>query len=444
MTRLPTRPFERNLKLARLGVGAGGRMAAHGVANLFRGKQARGAADRVFYAEQAQVLADELGRLKGSVMKAGQMLSLYGQYFLPEEAVAVLSQLQDNTPAVHWKVLGPVLEHALGRDRLAELEVEREALAAASLGQVHRARRRRDGLELCLKIRYPGVAEAIESDVRTLQRLIAVTRLAPRGLRLEPVFDEVREMLHRETDYETERRFTQDYARRLAGDTRYAVPAIVPEYCSDQVLATTFERGLHVRDPQVQALSQERRNGIALAALELFLTELFDWHMVQTDPHFGNYRVRLRPNGSGPDRLVLLDFGATRTFGPGFVAGYAAIVQGALARDREAIIAGATAIGLMQEHFPDAVERAFAEMCELVVEPFRGGVYDWRGSDLPPRVADKIARAALSMYFRVPPREIVFLHRRLAGVFILLATLGAKLDASALLRERLARAKAAA
>src|SRR3546814_2936854 len=129
-------------------------------------------------------------------MKAGQMLSLYGQYFLPEEAVVVLSQLQDDTPPVAWNVVAPVLERSLGRSRLREIDIDTEAMAAASLGQVHRARRKKDGLELCVKIQYPGVADAIESDIRTLSRLLIMTRLTPKGLDLQPVFNEVRSEEH--------------------------------------------------------------------------------------------------------------------------------------------------------------------------------------------------------------------------------------------------------
>ncbi len=435
LTRLPTRPLERNLRLTRLGLTAGSQIAVHSVANLFRSAKSQRASDRTFYRDQAQALADELGRLKGSVMKAGQMLSLYGQYFLPEEAVQVLSGLQDDTPAVEWRALAPMLQRALGRERLRELEIDETPLAAASLGQVHRARRRKDGLQLCIKLRYPGVAEAIESDVSTLHRLVVMTRLAPRGLNLEPVFDEVREMLHRETDYGAEARFTEDYAARLAGDVRYAVPRVLTEYSSDTVLTTTFEQGLHVKDPQVQGLPQARRDALGAAALELFLRELFAWGQVQTDPHFGNYRVRFCPN---EDRLVLLDFGATRIFSRGFVEGYAQIVRGALDKDRAQLEQGAQAIGLMQPGFPPEVLEGFAELCDLIVEPFqKGRVYDWGRSDLPQRTTSSIARNALSRHFRVPPREMVFLHRRLAGVFILLATLRAKVDGRAALLQHL-------
>ncbi|MGH8428985.1 MAG: ABC1 kinase family protein, partial [Solimonas sp.] len=365
---LKTRPLERNLALTLLGLGAGSKIVAHSIANLFRDEAARHESDRSFYKQQAQVLADELGQLKGSVMKAGQMLSLYGQYFLPEEAVTVLSTLQDDTPPVDWKVVLPVLERGIGRDKLRDLEVDETPLAAASLGQVHRARRRRDGLEIVVKIQYPGVADAIESDIKTLSRLLMMTRLAPKGLDLEPVFNEVREMLHREVDYETERHFTQTFAEKLKDDPRFVVPRVLGEYCSDRVLTTSFERGYHVRDAVVQGLSQERRNALSWGFLELFMKEFFRWHMVQSDPHFGNYRIR--PDEDGQDRIVLLDFGATRVFGRGFVESYADIVRGAIERDRPAIFRGAIDIGLMGQGFPPPVLDAFASMCEAIVEPF--------------------------------------------------------------------------
>lgn len=445
MAHLKTGSFERNLALTRLGLGAGTQIVAHSIANLFRGEISRSQSDRDFYKRQAEILRDELGQLKGSVMKAGQMLSLYGQYFLPEEAVTVLSQLQDDTPAVSWRVVGPVLERALGRARLAELEVNEVPMAAASLGQAHRARRKRDGLELVVKIQYPGVADAIESDIRTLSRLITMSRMAPKGLDLTSVFAELREMLHREVDYGAEASFTETFAARLADDRRFAVPRVLNEYSSDQVLTTTYEHGHHVKDAVIQELSQERRNRLGHAFVQVFVTELFRWNMVQTDPHFGNYRIR--PDDDGQDRIVLLDFGATRVFGRGFVDNYASIVRGGVDRDHEQILRGACGIGLMSPHFPRPVLDAFCLMCEMITEPFAGndpgrvparllnalGEYKWGESDLPVRASQVAARNAFSKHFRVPPREIVFLHRRLSGVFIMLATLRAELNARPIL-----------
>lgn len=449
MDRLTTNPMARNWAMTRLGVGTGARFAAHSFGNFFRGADGRRDADRTFYREEAEKLADALGNLKGSVMKAGQMLSLYAQYFLPPEAVEVLSGLQDDTAPVSWSVLEPVLERSLGAHRLAELEIDREPLAAASLGQVHRARRKSDGAELVLKVQYPGVGDAIESDVRTLRRLLGMTRLAPKGLDLEPLFNEVREMLHREVDYASEARYTKEYGRRLAEDERFIVPQLYEEYCADMVLALSYESGVSVRHESVTALPQEQRNDLGYAFMELFLREFFSWGMVQTDPHFGNYRIRIE-EGASP-RIVLLDFGATRVFGRGFIDGYRRLLSGALFGPREDIFEGATQIGLMDKGHPQNVLDAFAELVELIMEPFRqpdepgartelltaDKAYRFGDSDLLPRAAQKAARNSLSRWFRVPPREIVFLHRRLAGTFMACGVLDAQLRGRGLLMHAL-------
>ncbi len=440
MPGLKTSPLQRNFALTKLGLGAGTQIMAHSIRNIFRGRMERDEANRDFVAQQAEILASELGKLKGSVMKVGQMLSLYGQYVLPEEAVDVLSQLQDDSSPVAWEVMAPALERSLGHRRLAELDVDPHPIGAASLGQAHRARRKSDGLEVVVKIQYPGVADAIDSDIRTLSRLLLMTRLTPKGLDLRPMLAEVREMLLHEVDYVSERQHTEEFAKRLAGDARFVVPRVIPEYSTDRVLTTTYESGLHVKDEDVQNLPLARRNRFGAAFIDIFLTEFFQWGLVQTDPHFGNYRLRIGATAK-EDRIVLLDFGATREFSREFIAGYREIVLGALFGDNKQVARGADAIGLMPDTAPASVIESFAATCALIVEPFarpgdlapevvnKNGEYRWQESDLPMRAANAFARSALTVHFRIPPREIVFLHRRLTGTYVMLATLRAELNA---------------
>ena len=445
--RLKTSPFARNLAMARIGLVAGSQIAAHEALNLFRGKAARETSNRSFYTRQAQYLRDELGQLKGSIMKVGQMLSLYGQYFMPPEAVSVLASLQDDTPPVSWAAVRPQIEDSLGARRMAELEIEPRPLASASLGQAHVAWRRSDRRKLVLKIQYPGVGDAIDSDVRSLSRVIQLAQVVPKGISLGPIMEEVREMLHQEVDYGRELRMTAWYHDQLKDDPRYVVPEVIEEYCTDDILTTSFEAASHVHSPEVQQLSQQRRNRLALTALELFFNEFLRWDRVQTDPHFGNFKIRIDPAGAN-DQLVLIDFGATRDFSKPFLKAYRDIILGAFRDDREIILRGAEAIGMMRAQFGDSVRDAFVEVCRLIIEPFAeitagrpprewltpDGAYKWGETDLPRRVSAAVAKAALSRYFRVPPREIVFLHRRLAGVFILAASLGAELKARPLLQ----------
>lgn len=446
--RLKTRPMDRNWAMTRMGLSAGAQFAAHSFGNLFRSGDDRAERDRAFYQRQAQFLADELGQLKGSVMKAGQMLSLYGQYFLPPEAVEVLSSLQDDTAPVDWAFVEPVVAEQMSEQARSELDIDARPIAAASLGQAHRARRKSDGKELVVKIQYPGVGDAIDSDVRTILRLLWMSKLVPKDLSLDPVLAEVREMLHREVDYVHEARCTQMFYERLAGDDRYAVPCVLPEYSGKQVLTMTYEVGEPLRSATVKALGDADRKTLGVAMMRLFLREFFHWHAVQTDPHFGNYRVRL--SDDRPPQLVLLDFGATREFSSAFVAGYREVVAGAVLRDRERLLDGAESIGLMNRDFPEETLDAFAELCHLIVEPFMIGTdypppdalvdadgYRFGDTDLPQRVTRAMSRAALSRYFRIPPREIVFLHRRMAGVFIAQSALNLTWDARDVLLEML-------
>ena len=425
-----------------MGVDAGARIAWHTMGNLFRSKDGQEDANRTFYTERAHALVEELGQLKGSIMKAGQMLSLYGQYFLPTEAIEVLSSLQDSTQPVAWPLIQAPLRAALG-SRVDELDIDTDPIGAASLGQAHLAVIKSTGERVVVKVQYPGVADAIDSDIKTLSRLLMAARLAPKALDLTPVFTEVREMLERECNYAKEKTYTETFKTRLADDARYRVPAVYDRYSCARVLTTSYEPGLSVRDPRVQALPLARRNRLGKAFAELFLKEFFEWHLVQTDPHFGNYRIRLGEAEDGSqDVIVLLDFGATRPFSNDFVKSYAKIVRGALSGNTDETIAGTVEIDLLKGNTPRPVLEGFASLAELIVEPFRDasdpriparlkgplGGYLYGESDIALRVSQKAAMSAMSLHFQIPPREIVFLHRRMTGVLVTLASLNTDLN----------------
>lgn len=447
---LQTRPMQRNMAMTRMGVGAGMRAAGHGLGNLFRSSDQREQANKAFVIREVQHFVDQLGQLKGSVMKAGQMLSLYGQYFMPPEAVEILQSLQDDTVHVDWSVVEPVVRRALGDDKLATLTIDAEPIAAASLGQAHVAHLAGEPRKLCIKVRYPGVDGAIDSDMRTIGRLLSLGQFIPEHLSPQSLLDEIREMLHREVDYTHEARMTRTFRERLADDSRFIVPELIDGYCTIELILMTFEEGESLKSPAVRQLSQDQRNALGRAFFELFCSEFFDWHLVQTDPHYGNYRIRLNPQQD--PRIVLLDFGATREFPGDFVRAYSAILRGGIQRDPQAVIDGACGIGLMEERFPEAVKMDFYRMICQIMEPFCAdqddvrhemftatGAYRWAQGDVFVEAGKLLSRAAASVHFKMPPREIIFLHRRLAGVYMLLGYLGCELDMRQTLNQALDR-----
>ncbi len=447
-TALATHPLDRGLSLARFGLQAGLRLGAYSLTHLITPADQRKQHQHQMLLDQAQLLAHEFGRLKGSVMKIGQLLALYGESLrLPSEVIAALRTLQSDSPPLAWSVIAPLIHRELGKT-VYELEIDSKPFAAASIGQVHRAWRRRDNRELCIKIQYPGVAESIESDLNTVAALLMVSQVLPKGFNVHEMLSEVRTMLNQEVDYLQEMRHLQQVAVFIKDDRRFCVPAVFPEYCTSRILTTSYEEGVAIESELVQRLSQIRRNQLATAALELFLQEFFRWNWVQTDPHFGNYRVRLDPMGI-QDQWILFDFGAVRRFPQAFLQAYYELVRGAFWHDAERVIKAAKQLNFMPDKAaPQALER-FTQLCFLIVEPFTehpdrrsglwtdAGHYRWGESDLPQRVTVAATHASLSTAFRVPPKEFVFLHRKLGGVFVLLQHLKAVLNARPLLQDYL-------
>lgn len=471
LSRIKSNAFARGLALAKVSVSAGIRAASHTVGSVFSSESEKSDRFKEMLLAQMQDLTHELGQLKGSLMKVGQLLSVYGEHFLPPEVNQVLKSLQNQSPPLEWKAIEKVLRQRFPEEVLREIEIEPEPLASASLGQVHRARRKSDGRWLAMKIQYPGVDQAIENDLRALKTILSVSKLIPKGPKYDEIFKEVRYMLHQEVDYDREREFTEEFRRNLADDPRYMIPETIPEFSNSRVLTTALISGVAVDSLEVQQLSQERRNAIGAAALDLYFRELFEFGAVQTDPHFGNYQIQLRTetagandsepgpsafnasafNTSGPntsdrpekyDRLVLLDFGAVRKLSRKFLDSYLEIVRGTHLRDPEMIISGAIGLGFVRPEDSEDLRGIFVELCYLITEPFYGpdtpgvrsdlfdasGAYLWGESDLPKRVARKGAELSFAFKLRSPPREVVFLDRKLGGMFVFLSVLKVKLN----------------
>jgi len=388
---------------------------------------------------QIEAIVKELGQLKGSAMKVGQTLSMYGEHLLPKEVTEMLKTLQSNAAPLSWAPIAQVLQEELGAELLAELEVEPEALGAASIGQVHRARVKATGEELVLKVQYPGVSEAIASDLKLLKFFLNMSELVPRGPRFDQIFEEIKEMLAQEIDYTIERRFLDSFYDVLKSDKRYLLPKSFSRYSTRRVLAMEKVCGVRVDSPEVQALSLERRNALGLAYFDLYMRELLELRQVQTDPHLGNYLIRV--DESGADQLVLFDFGAVRAVPKPFLKHYYMMMSGGVQRDPRLIEIGGRQFGLLQPEDKIDLVRDFCNLVILILEPFSSGVYDWGASDLPKRVAKQVSHIAFSYKLRAPPRELVFLDRKLGGAFMFLSGLKCVVDARPVLERHLARVK---
>lgn len=431
--------FSRTMSMTKLTIQAGAKLALHNISSVGNSQVIKNEKWQEFLKKQAGHISSELGQLKGSLMKAGQMLSVYGEHFLPPEANNLLKSLQQDSPPLSWPSIEALLIKHLGVELMSELEIETTALASASMGQVHRARIKSTNESICLKIQYPNIDKAINSDLKAIKTLFYTLKILPNDLDLTSIFDEINSMLIQECDYSIEAQLTTEYGQLLKGDNRFVVPKVFPRYSNNKILATSFEKGLRVDDPLIQKLAIERRNKIALNYLDLYFKEIFSWCLVQTDPHIGNYKIRINPDGH--DQIVLLDFGATRRFDIGFIGPYRKMIKGSLINNKELFNSAATEIGFIQDADHPQLKELFEEFCFETVEPFiefndprnnnnqiaEDGTYDWKNTDLPNRLSQKVMEILKSFSWRTPPREIIFLDRKTGGVFIFLSVLKAKI-----------------
>ena len=432
-SRVPAGRLER---LARFGLMAGELAAGSLVEGVRRmaGARAPDAASAVFSGANARRLARRLSQLRGAAMKLGQLLSLEGADVLPAEfaeALAVLRASADTMPASQVR---RVLGREYGRGWEARFrELDLEPLAAASIGQVHAATAA-DGRRLALKIQYPGVARSIESDVNNVAALLRVMRLLPVALDVSGIVAEAKRQLGQEADYLREAESLRRYAGLVADEPAFFVPRVHEDLTTRRILAMDLVEGRPLEELARPGVAHEQRDSAGRLLERLVFRELFEFRFMQTDPNFANYLLE-ELEGRETGRIALLDFGSAREFPAEFSARYARICRAVVVGEREAVREAAVEIGYLDaDERPDRA-RGVVDLILLVCEPLRHrGVYDFGRSNLGARARD----AGLDLVFRrgflhAPPPETVFLHRKLAGSFLLCARIRARVDVHSLI-----------
>jgi aarF domain-containing kinase len=401
-----------------------------GLVGGLRGSGSVGTRGGFLNARNAQRFAERLAHLRGAAMKLGQLLSLEGDDLLPPEFAQALAVLRAGANAMPPAQLTRVLAREYGSNwerRFAEFDLE--PIAAASIGQVHRARAA-DGRELAIKIQYPGVARSITSDVDNVAALLRLANLLPVDLDVSGLAAEAKRQLRQEADYLLEAKFLERYRALLADEAAFRVPHVHGDLTTRHALAMDYLEGAPLETLASAGTPQSHRDRVGRLLERLLFRELFEFRFMQTDPNFANYLHDPRTRN-----IVLLDFGSAREFSRDFVARYRETCRAILAGDRARVRQGALGIGYLAAEDSAQRVRAVIDMMMLVCEPLRHrGRYDFAASNLPARVRDLgfdlVFRRGL---LRAPPPETLFLHRKLVGSFQLCARIGARVDVRALI-----------
>ncbi len=405
------RPPERRAEDNRLA----GRVRRYGrVGRAVGGIAARVAGERYLGMEMdrersAEELRRALGGLKGPLMKVAQIMSTVPD-ILPREYSEELGELQANAPPMGWLFVRRRMAAELGagwEKRFARFE--RQAAAAASLGQVHRAVGK-DGSDLACKLQYPDMASAVEADLRQLRIVLAIYRRYDKAVDPREIHAELSARLREEVDYERELRHIRLYRLMHADEEAVHVPDPVPALSTRRLLTMTWLEGRRLLELAGEDLAA--RNRVAHNMFRAWYVPFYYYGVIHGDPHLGNYTVR-------PDFSVnLLDFGCIRVFPPDFVKG-AIDLYHAIDRDDRALAVHAYEgwgfTGLSNEMIDTLnlwASFLYGPLLEDRPRPIEGSNSRVYGAE----VAAKVHRELRRLGGVRPPREFVLMDRAAIGL----------------------------
>jgi predicted unusual protein kinase regulating ubiquinone biosynthesis (AarF/ABC1/UbiB family) len=380
--------------------------------------------------ESGEVITQTLGELKGAVMKVGQMASAASD-LLPPEVAAALTSLQREAPPMEFEVIAAQIERELGAHPAMLFDwFDEEPFAAASIGQVHRARTD-DGREVVVKVQYPGVDESCDSDLSHLKLTLRASGLVQMHRKaFETVFEELRERIHEELDYCNEADNVRLFRQMHADDEFMVVPEVVGERSAQRVLTLTYEEGDPIGALHDEPYNQEIRDQIGVNLFKMIGRQIFRDRTIHGDPNPGNYAFR--PDG----RIVLYDYGCVKKLEPEYVETFREIVRCSIAGNYDAIDGLMFALKVRPKGSPPVPSDFYQMWVEVLLDQVLDDrMFDYRESRHHEQVL-KLIPASLKYRTSFQPNgDIVMVDRVIIGLHNNFRTIGPVLPWLELLTE---------
>lgn len=391
----------------------------------------------VLSAGNMERLVTKLSRMRGAALKLGQVISFQDSKMLPPAIQEVLQRVQDRADYMPPSQRNKVLAANLGsewQDLFSSFE--ETPIAAASIGQVHKAVLKSSGARVAVKVQYPGVSDSIDSDLSNLAILLTASRLLPKGLFLDKTIANARTELAWECDYVREAECGRRFQEFLADEKDvFVVPEVFAEASGKQVLTAEYLDGVGVT--RVKSFTQEQKDWIGTQILRLCLREITEFRYMQTDPNWTNFLYNAKTN-----KLELLDFGASREYPEEFIQLYMRLLAAASVSDKKTIRNLSIELGYLTGQESKSMRDAHITSILTLAEPFLDSspdIYDFRDQTITERVKAQIP-VMIRERLAPPPEETYSLHRKLSGAFLLCARLGSRVPCRELFQNSMKKA----
>ena len=357
--------------------------------------------------------------LRGAFMKLVQMLSMRDDV-LPTEALQVLSVVQSSVPPMDYPLIRKQITRELGRPPETVFAwFDEGAFAAASLGQVHKARLK-SGEDVVVKVQYPGVEETVNQDLKNLKALLQTFTLIGRDVMRQridqsEVYQELEERLHEELDYVNEAKNIALFQKMFGDDEEVVIPDVYPDVSSRRVLTMSLVEGYPFKDILGPGIDQDLKDWVALKYFRVVWRQIFEFGVLHTDPHPGNYLVTFHP------KLAILDFGSIRIFPEPIRKAYHRLAKAILAWDETVMADCFVRLGFLGQGDDPA---PMVRIMKIIFEPvLRDRRYDPRDYNSIEKGMEIAGIGLEHRLFREPGHR-VFLSRALLGLDAYLKQLG--------------------
>ncbi|MBP3193354.1 ABC1 kinase family protein [Natronogracilivirga saccharolytica] len=371
MSKFPSSRLERSARIARTGFRVGKNYAMHHFKHSLTRNGAAEEAKKKMHTANATYLYEEFSQLRGTALKLAQTLSL-DHGILPDEFADIMAQAQYRVPPISKSVVRQVIKKELGEyPETLFASFEADASAAASIGQVHRARLH-DGRDVMVKVQYPDIRASIGSDL-SMAKMVFKRMVS--SSRTDDYFAEVQERMMEETDYRHEGQQIAAFRERYHGN-EFEIPEYVEEYSTAHVLTMTRVTGRHLGEFLEKNPGQEEKDRYGQLLWDFFNIQINDSRTLHADAHPGNFML------TGDGRLGVLDFGCVKVCPPDFFHDYVRLLPAHLENDEETLWPLYARLGLVREDSADReYEKYFFELCrsfgDLVVMPYTRDTFDF-------------------------------------------------------------------